>query len=151
MTITTDPRLEADATALRQLIRDWDDALYQKDIDRLATFYTEDCTIFDVSSQVVGRDAVKPLWEFCLPYFGPHIGVERKDEALCVSGDLALFHSYNRLSGVLDGADLDAARSWLRTTVVFRRIDDTWKIHHEHISYPFDCEKEKPAYILDEA
>jgi uncharacterized protein (TIGR02246 family) len=138
---------ESDQTAIEQVIKNWDDALYHKDIDRLATHYSADCITFDVGDQVEGPEGIKALWEPCLQFFGDHIGIQRKDESVTVSGNLALVTSYNRLTGM--ASDMDAAKSWLRSTVVFRKVDGEWKIHHEHISFPFDCEKEKPAYILD--
>lgn len=138
---------DSEKAAIEQLIQNWDDALYQKDIDRLITFYTSDCTSFDVGSQMKGPDSIKALWEACLPYFGEHIGIQRKEESLQVTETMALFTSYNRLTGM--PSDMDAAKSWLRASMVFQKVGNDWKISHEHISFPFDCEKEKPAYIFD--
>lgn len=138
---------EANLAAIEQVIKNWDSALYDKDIERLAEYYSEDCTTFDVGAQVKGPEAIKSLWEPCLQFFGDHIGIQRKNESLIVSEELALFTSYNRLTGM--ASDMDAAKSWLRATVVLRKLEGEWKIIHEHISFPFECDKEKPAYILD--
>ena len=138
---------ENNRVEIEYLIKNWDEALYEKNINKLVTFYTSDCTSFDVGSQVSGPQAILSLWEPCLQFFGDHIGIERKDESLSITQDMALFTSYNRLTGM--ESDMNAAKSWLRSTVVLHKINGSWKIHHEHISFPFDCEKEKPAYILD--
>ena len=138
---------DTDKLQIENLIKNWDEALYEKNIDKLVTFYTSDCTSFDVGSQVSGPQAILSLWEPCLHFFRDHIGIERKEESLRITQDMALFTSYNRLNGM--ETDMDAAKSWLRSTVVFHKIEGSWKIYHEHISFPFDCEKEKPAYILD--
>lgn len=136
-----------DRAEIEAMIKNWEEALYHKNIDQLITFYTADCTSFDVGTQVSGPQAVKALWDPCLQFFGKHIGIERKQEILLVTQDMALYTSYNRLTGM--ETDMDAAKSWLRSTVVFQKVNGSWKIHHEHISFPFDCEKEKPAYIFD--
>lgn len=139
---------ESDRTAILARITSWDHALYHKDMERLASFYASNCTIFDVGTQTSGAESIAALWQPCLPFFGEHIGIERKNEVLHVAGDMALFTSYNRLTG-MQQCDMDAAKAWLRSTVVMQKIDGSWQILHEHISFPFDCEKEKPAYILD--
>ena len=138
---------DTDKLQIENLIKNWDEALHEKNIDKLVTFYTHDCTSFDVGSQVSGPQAIQSLWEPCLQFFGDHIGIERKEESLRITQDMALFTSYNRLTGM--ESDMDAAKSWLRSTMVFQKVNGFWKIHHEHISFPFDCEKEKPAYIFD--
>ena len=137
----------SNTSQVEEVIKGWDEALYHKDIERLTTFYATESITFDVGDQVTGRKSIQSLWEPCLPFFGEHIGIERKEESLTVTESMALFTSYNRLLGM--EADVDAAKSWLRSTVVFQKIDDEWKITHEHVSFPCDCENEKPAYILD--
>jgi ketosteroid isomerase-like protein len=50
--------------------------------------------------------------------------------------DVAFCHSLNRIDGTkTDGNKL---KMWWRSTVCFRKIDNNWKIAHEHASVPFD-------------
>lgn len=137
----------ASRSEVEEVIRGWDEALYHKNIERLSTFYATDCITFDVGNQITGQKSIQSLWEPCLPFFGEHIDIKRKEERLTVTESMALLTSFNRLLGM--EADVDAAKSWMRSTVVFQKIDGEWKITHEHVSFPFDCENEKPAYILD--
>lgn len=51
-----------------------------------------------------------------------------------IDGDLAVAFGLSRMSGIkTDGTKVD---SWSRRTIVLRRIGGSWKIIHEHASFP---------------
>lgn len=135
---------ELERTLQRQ-IDEWESALAAKDALDLQRDYADDVVLFDVGTQVTGRKAYGNLWEACFPYFGT-IGIERRDTRIHLSGDLAVLFGYTRLTGAR--SDADAAKSWLRTTVCYRRVGERWQVVHEHVSLPVDCEAEKPIYLL---
>ena len=110
--------------------------------------YADDVRIYDVGAQVDGRDAYGELRKACFPYFGSKISTERRDMRLYVGGDPAFAFGLTRLTGAQ--TDADAAKSWLRLTVCFRKVNGQWLVVHEHASLPLDCEVQKPIYVLDE-
>lgn len=132
---------------IKQLIASCDDSLSKKDIATLLKDYDDGIVLFDVGTQLTGKEDFRKIWEECFPYFGSTIGTERKEMEIHVCDDMAVVHGYSRLSGMDSTSDM--ARSWLRTTVCYKKVDGQWKVFHEHISLPVNCELEKPSYILD--
>ncbi len=132
---------------IEESVERWDDALSRKDAESLLADYDEEITLFDVSTQLVGRDNYRQLWEACLPYFGASVGTERKDVQIRVCDEMAVMNGFTRLTGV--ESDSEMSRSWLRTTVCFRRVGGKWMVFHEHVSFPVDCETEQALYLKD--
>ncbi len=133
---------------VRDLMRRYEAALRDKDLEALSACYADDAVIYDIGAQMNGFDALRALWEQCFPYFGQTIGTERKETAIHVSGDLAVVHGYTRLTGM--DSDEPMARSWIRSTTCCRRVDGRWRVLHEHASFPVNCEEGKVQFILDE-
>lgn len=137
-----------------EAIRIWDNALWNKDAGGIVEDYSDDCLLYDIFATCEGPDAIKKLWEQCLPFFGDNVTVLRKDLKLRVMGDAAVMTFLTRCTGMkapeTDNGELpDMMKSWFRGTVVYQKIDGEWKAVHEHISLPVDCMSQKPAYILD--
>ena len=62
------------------------------------------------------------------------VTVHLADPQIMVDGDLAVAFGLSRMTGTkTDGTEVD---SWSRRTLVLRRINGTWKIVHEHASFP---------------
>ncbi len=142
----------SDEDQIHALFDEWKANLKRKDFDALIKDYASDFRCFDVMAQVEGPEAYKALWEKCAPYFNEPVP-EYKDMKLEISGDMALMTSLTRMTGMNlppEMANSPMAKSWLRCTIVYQKIEGAWKVLHEHVSYPTDCENEKPAYILDE-
>lgn len=132
---------------IKLLMSSWEDSLSKKDLTTLLKDYDDEIVLFDIGSQLTGKEDYRKIWEACFPFFGESIGTERKDIAIHVCDDMAVVCGYSRLTGMASTSDM--ARSWLRTTVCYKKIDGEWKVFHEHVSLPVDCEKEKLLYILD--
>ncbi len=129
------------------LLERFDAALNKKDLDALAKCYDDNVRVFDVGAQVEGFGGLRRLWESCFPYFTKPIEIERRDINMHVNDGMAIVSFYSRIKGV--ETDNPAATSWLRTTMCMKKIDGAWKIVHDHISFPVNCETEKPEYIFD--
>jgi len=62
------------------------------------------------------------------------VTVHMADPQFIINGDLAVAFGLSRMTGVkIDGTKVD---SWSRRTIVLRRIAGSWKIVHEHASFP---------------
>lgn len=136
-------------TTLDADIKQWDTALSRKDAKTLASFCSDDYRIFDVMENVKGAKAYQALWEKCFPYFEDTIGIERKDVQMHVTDDMAFMHFYSRLSG-MKGVPEEAAKTWIRVTACFIRENGAWKVAHEHVSFPVNCETNEIKFLKDE-
>ncbi|RWA94596.1 MAG: DUF4440 domain-containing protein [Mesorhizobium sp.] len=62
------------------------------------------------------------------------VTVHMADPQIMIEGDLAVAFGLSRMTGIkTDGTKVD---SWSRRTIVLRRIVGSWKIIHEHASFP---------------
>jgi ketosteroid isomerase-like protein len=115
--------------ALAQAIRD-------KDLDRLMTFYARDVEVFDVRSSlhVPGAAAYRNNFEHWFDSFEGPLGFELHNLRI-VPGDGAAFCHYLAL---VTGARPGGRRSgyWVRGTTCFERREGEWLVTHEHISMP---------------
>lgn len=136
-------------TDLPQLIADQMSAICAKDLDRLMGLYAADAVIFDVKPpfQIQGVDALRRMWEACLPCFPDSLRIETRDFTITVSGDLAFAHWLFRFTG--EDRDHPACQTWIRTTAAYRRHEGRWRILHEHLSVPFDPETGRAAFTLE--
>ena len=132
---------------IRELIAACDAALNDKNVEMLLREYDEEIVLFDVGTQVKGRDSYRDLWLACFPYFEDKIGTERKNLTIHVNSNLAFMHCLSRLSGMKSTEPM--TKSWIRVTVCCKKIDGKWKVVHEHVSFPVNCESQQITYIFD--
>ena len=115
--------------ALAQAIRD-------KDLDQLMTFYDRDVEVFDVraSLNVTGAGAYRNnLEEWFGSLKGP-LGFELHNLRIVPGEGAAFCHYLALVSGARPGGR--AAGYWVRGTTGFERRDGEWLVTHEHISQP---------------
>ena len=124
------------------------EAIRSKDIDRLMSVYSPDIVYFDTVPplQFAGPAALRSRF---LEWFGGYqspIDLEVRDLNLEVSGDMAVAYWFSRARGVLkNGREVG---SWVRATSTCRRLDNSWLIFHEHISWPVDVSNGNAAMNL---
>jgi ketosteroid isomerase-like protein len=77
---------------------------------------------------------------------GP-IETETRELKIAISGDLALWYGYSRLSGRKEaGKDVSF---WMRMTLCLERVDAKWKVVHSHTSVPLYMDGNlRPAFDL---
>src|SRR5215217_7242467 len=62
------------------------------------------------------------------------VTVHLSDPQIMIDGDLAVAFGLSRMIGIkTDGTEVD---SWSRRTIVLKRFSESWKIVHEHASFP---------------
>lgn len=135
------------AKEIEALMQEWSEALYQKDAELMAHYYSDDAKVFDLGTQTENKEAYKNLWIKCFPYFGDNITAERQRITIHAADGMGFLYGYSRVRGAQ--TDNPAAQAWFRLTVCYQKIDDTWKVVHEHVSMPFDFELDKPALLMD--
>ena len=123
---------------IKTLLDAWVEAVRKKDIDRLMSLYAPGIVYFDVVAplQIKGIDAVRRNFMRWFNLWDGDIGAEIRDLHISQSGSLATALMLYRASGRLkSGQDVDY---WIRATVSCQRLEQGWRISHEHVSLPID-------------
>jgi ketosteroid isomerase-like protein len=127
------------------------EACRRKDIDRLMSLYSPDIVYFDCVPPLggyIGSDAVRRNFlRWFDEYEGP-IGLETRDLKIATSGDIAFAHMLHIDKGNKHFAKAGLEEAWLRSTVCCRRSSHGWLITHEHISWPFEFNKEGGKVVM---
>ena len=102
--MTTASTITNHEAEIRQLISDQQHAICTKDVDQIMSRYANEVIIFDVKPpfQTQGKEAVRQLWEDCLPYFPDSFEMETRDLTITVNDDLAVAHWLFRFKGEQD-------------------------------------------------
>jgi len=128
--------LSSSEVLFRERIDEFAQAIRDKDVDRLMTFYANDVVAFDVRPPLDtrGADAYRQNFERWFGSFEGPIGFEFKDLRVAM-GEGAEFCHYLSL---ITGARPEGRKSgyWVRGTTCFERRDGQWLVTHEHISMP---------------
>ena len=121
---------------LRQRIDGLAQAIRDKNIDHLMTFYAKDVIVFDARPPLDTRsaDEYRHSFERWFGSFEGPIGFKYKDLRV-VPGEGTAFCHY---LGLVTGARPDGRKSgyWVRGTTCFERHAGEWLVTHEHISMP---------------
>ncbi len=126
-----------DVEIVRQLVVDRTAAMRRGDAETIASHYLPDAVVFSMApplAQRTGEAADPAFLRAWMDEKGGRVWAELRQLQVTVDGDLALSTSLESL-----GAPPDASGQftmWYRSTVVWRRIDDCWRIVHHHTSTP---------------
>lgn len=125
--------------ALRQVMKQWGEALERGDTAAMMRDYEADAMLYDCKPPYVvrGVQAIKGIWDACLPFFPKEFTVEYRDQTLQVGEDMAL------MTGIVHFVipkepDHPGGQTWLRVSVVYRKGANGWKVMHEHVSLPYN-------------
>jgi ketosteroid isomerase-like protein len=122
---------------LRRRIEDLVQAIRDKNLDHLMTFYAQDVVVFDVRPplEARGADVYRGNFEQWFAAFEGPLDFELI-ELRIVPGERAAFSHYLGLvTGTRPGGDRKSGY-WVRGTTCFERRDGPWLVTHEHISMP---------------
>jgi ketosteroid isomerase-like protein len=121
-------------------------AFIAKDVDAIMKAYVPDnsLVVFDVvpPRQYVGADAYRKDFEGFVGLFKGSFKFEITDLSVTTDGSLGYGHSIQRIVGTsTKDQPIDLT---VRVTDVYRKINGTWLIVHEHVSVPVDLDTGKP-------
>lgn len=147
-TVTTKTIDTSNEAQIRQLIADQQHAICTKDIEQIMSRYADVAVLFDVKPpfQTKGKEAIRQLWQDCLPYFPDSFGMETRDLTITVNDNLATAHWLFHFTGEQDHP---AMQMWMRATAVCQKQEGNWQILHEHISVPFNPETSQAVFTLN--
>jgi ketosteroid isomerase-like protein len=123
-------------SVLRRRIEDIGQAIRDKNLDRLMSFYASDVGVFDIRPplKVRGADVYRHNFELWFASWEGPLGFELHDLRI-VPGEGVAFCHYLAL---VTGSRSHGRKSgyWVRGTTCFERRDGEWLVTHEHVSMP---------------
>ena len=139
----------ANQEQIEQLIRDQEQAVQHKNIDRAMAAYSTDVVSFDVVNtlQKVGLPACRERLESWLAQFPETFSYAIERLTVIASDELGFSYSFNHVKGLLANGD-EIDMRW-RSTVCLRKQSGQWLITHEHSSVPFDAQSGQALIKLE--
>jgi len=129
---------QADERQIRALLQTRLAALRAKDASKFVAAFDSSIVKFDLAPplQETGPGVLDPVGlQWWLSTWDGEPIIELAELSITVGGDVAFCHYLERIQGTRsDGAHQD---TWTRSTLGLKKIDDAWKITHEHNSAPF--------------
>jgi ketosteroid isomerase-like protein len=123
-------------SVLRGRIEELSQAIRDKDLERLMTFYDRNVEVFDVraSLNVPGAAAYRNNLEHWFESFEGPLGFELHGLRIVPSEAVAFCHYLALVTGRRPGGRTSGY--WVRGTTCFERREGEWLVTHEHISMP---------------
>lgn len=145
-------QIDGDKTVAQEVIAQvklWDQAVVDKNINALIDQCSPEVSMFDVTSQLEGVDVYKSEWEKFRPFFIEGMRISRKEMKLHASDKLAVLHCLSKVEN--NALKNQLQMPWCRTTLCLKKIDDAWKVVHQHISIPVDMKTGKAIKIEEKS
>jgi ketosteroid isomerase-like protein len=137
VSMSPDGKTRASITVvLRRRIEALAQAIRDKNLEHLMSFYASDVTVFDLRPplDVRGAAAYRKNFERWFASFEGPMGFEIKNLRIVPGNGAAFCHYLSLVSGARPGGRTSGY--WVRGTTCFERRDDEWLVTHEHISMP---------------
>jgi ketosteroid isomerase-like protein len=145
----TNAQTARDEAAIRMLVGAQREAMHDKNAGAAVAQFAPDAVVFDLAPplrSVYGANANK-VQEWMNTWEGP-IETETRELKITISGDLALWYGYSRITGHPKQAGQDVS-FWMRMTLCLERVRGSWKVVHSHTSVPFYMDGSlRPAFDL---
>jgi len=112
-------------------------AIREKDIDQLMSFYAPDVDVFDVRPplDLHGADIYRQNFERFFAMFEGPLEYEMHNLRFVAGEPAAFCHYLGLVTGTRPGGRRTSGY-WVRGTTCFERRDGEWLVAHEHISMP---------------
>jgi ketosteroid isomerase-like protein len=132
---------DTDRRDILALLRAQEDAVARGDAAGVVAPLSSNLVTYDLPPPLEYRGARGPYAEGLEQWFatwnGP-VTVKLADPTVVVEGDLAVVFGLSRMRGYKkEGGPFDG---WNRRTIVLSRTEGTWRIIHEHSSYPLEMD-----------
>ena len=130
---TTSASIEA---VLQKRVDELAQAIRDKNIDHIMTFYSPDVAVFDVRPPLDtrGTGEYRQNFERWFASFEGPLGFEFKDLRIAPGEGAAFCHYLALVSGARLGGR--SSGYWVRGTTCFEQRDGQWLVTHEHLSMP---------------
>lgn len=135
----------ASESEIHAVISSWAGSIRKKDGSTLASHFASDAVRFDLAAPLESTMEIEKIAREWFATFQGDIGYEIRGLSLSVDGDLAMAHSFNRITGTKVGGE--KADVWFRQTLGLKKIDGHWLIAHMHESVPFSMDGRYKAEV----
>jgi ketosteroid isomerase-like protein len=125
---------------IRKAFQEWFDDAVAKDLDAVMTKIAADAVSYEHEAPLVyrGADAIRQVCERGFDAAKGDFRWDVPDLQVIVRDDIAVTWGLNRMRFQEPGEQ--PVESWSRGTRVFHKVDGTWKMIHQHVSFPYDPE-----------
>lgn len=145
----TKPALHTDEYQVRHLLKDFNEAVVKRDVNKIMSFYAPNIVAYDIVPplQFVGKKAYQKTWEeaFTSKSEGS-IVYEAKDWTVTVNDNIAF--AYGLVHNVMTSDKGKKMELYMRCTRCFEKVKGNWLITHEQFSVPVDFEHGKALMDL---
>ena len=125
-------------TQIKALIEAWADAVRRHDLSGILAHHNQDIVMFDVPPplQSRGLEEYRKTWDLFFEYHEPSQAFDIEELAITAGEDVAFAVAIMRCgSGTFSGPPEEGGFPF-RLTMGLRKVDDGWRIVHEHHSVP---------------
>ncbi|TQS46130.1 YybH family protein [Cryptosporangium phraense] len=124
---------------IRAIHQRWYDGTAAKDLDAIVAAIATDVVSYEHEAPLehVGRDAVRKVCAEGLDASTGTVTWTVPDLRIVVRNDLAVAWGLNRMTA--EQPDGSVPETWSRGTRVFRRVEGSWQMVHQHVSWPTDA------------
>jgi uncharacterized protein (TIGR02246 family) len=119
---------------IRALIETWADAVRRHDLSGILAHHDPDIVMFDVPPplQSRGLDEYKKTWDLFFKYHKPSQTFDIEELTVTAGEDVAFAVAIMRCVS----SPPEQGGFLFRLTIGLRKVDDVWRIAHEHHSVP---------------
>ena len=127
-----------DETRIKTLLETWADAVRRHDLSAILARHDRDIVMFDVPPplQCLGIKAYEQTWDLFFRYHKPGKPFDLQELAITAGQDVAFAVAIMRCGPDSSSNPADKNGFLFRLTVGLRKIDNDWRITHEHHSVP---------------
>ncbi len=137
-----------DELEIRAIVDRIHKAHHDKNGAAIAAPYQPNAAVFNLAPPLMHVGVNVEEKQHWLDSWSTPIELEARDAQIRISGDLAIWHGFLRLTGTKKGPE-GKVDFWMRETLCFERQAGTWRIVHEHTSVPFYMDGSlRPAFDL---
>lgn len=128
-------------------LRLWSSAVRSQNIEFIASHYADSLRVFDAVGplQISSRSEYVEHWHKCLSICTISV-FDSAEPVVEVEGSLATCSFLNKCGSMGESDEEEAC--WFRATQVYRKINNDWKIVHEHFSVPFHIDTGEAQFDL---
>jgi ketosteroid isomerase-like protein len=123
---------------IRALIEAWADAVRRHDLPAILAHHDDHIVMFDVPPPLVSRGLAeyKKTWDLFFAYHQLGQAFEVEDLQICVGDTVAFAVAIMRCGSATVGDPPMPGGFRFRLTIGLCKVDDDWRIRHEHHSVP---------------
>jgi len=124
-------------SAVRKQFEEWFAAASARDLDGMMSKIDDDVVSYEHDAPLVyrGAAAVRDVCRQGFEAMEGDLAWDIPDLQVMIRDDIAVTWGLNRMRATRFGLDYE---SWSRGTRIFQRKADSWKLIHQHVSYPYD-------------